>query len=142
MAEVIQFGDLSLRRAERLSRLDADRCKHHNITLDDNGGIVTCDDCGKQLSAFWVLQMMTDQYEAAWRKVRAASERVNSEASQSLHLRAAAKVEKAWRSRTMVPICPHCSEAILPSDGLGGAQVNREIAMARRDAMKASKGGA
>ena len=134
MADVIEFGELRVRRAEKMTRLAADRCRHYKMTLDDNGDIVTCDDCGKQLSAFWALRLITEQYEAAWKKVQATGERINREAQASLHLRAAAKVEKAWRSRSMVPACPHCHAPIFPEDGLGGIQVNRKIALARRAA--------
>jgi hypothetical protein len=138
VADVIEFGELRVRRAERMTRLNAttDRCRHHNMTLDDNGELVTCDDCGKQLGAFWALRLITEQYGDAWRKVQATGERINREASATLHLRAAQKAEKAWRSRSMVPACPHCHVAIFPEDGFGGIQVNRQIALARRQAAK------
>lgn len=51
---------------------------------------------------------------------------------KTVELRAAQKVEKAWRSRTMVPTCPHCAEAIFPEDGLGSGMANRELALRRR----------
>lgn len=136
MADVIEFGELRVRREQRMSLFTKDRCRHFNMTLDDNGDIVTCDDCGKQLSAFWALQLITEQYKAAWAKVQATGDRINREAQTSLHLRAAVKVEKAWRSRTMVPTCPHCHEAIFPEDGFGGSATNRQIALARRAAAK------
>lgn len=139
MAEVIEFGNLKLRRAERATRSTQDQCKHYHMTLDDNGDIVTCDDCGKQLSAYWALRLLTDQYQEAWRKVSARGERIQQEAKESLHLRAARRVEKAWRSRTMVPTCPHCHEAIFPEDGLGGSAINKRMAEARREAAKAQK---
>lgn len=47
-------------------------------------------------------------------------------------LKAAKKVEKAWRSRSSVPTCPHCHEAIFPEDGFGGTQVNKKMAIERR----------
>jgi hypothetical protein len=55
---------------------------------------------------------------------------------------AAQVVESAWRSRSMVPVCPHCSEAIFATDGLGRSQVNKQMAERRRAAaIEAHKAG-
>ena len=130
-AQVIQFGEARLRLRGRRGWKD-ERCKHLNLTYDDNGEIVTCDDCKMQVTAFWAMKMLAEHYEKAREEVEARGKRVAEETSRGLHLIAARKVEKAWRSRSMVPCCPHCGAGILPEDGLGGTQVNRKIEMARR----------
>jgi hypothetical protein len=137
MGDVIEFGELRVRRAARMQYINEDRCRHFNMTVDDNGEVVTCDDCGKQLGAFWALRLITEQYEQAWKKVAATGERIKEEAAKSLHLRAALKVEQAWRSRSMVPTCPHCHQAIFPEDGFGGSGTNRRMAIARREKARA-----
>ena len=53
----------------------------------------------------------------------------------TLHLKAAQEAEAAWRSRKMVPTCPHCREAIFAADGFGKFQMRREIAERRRNVL-------
>lgn len=129
---IIEFGALRLKRERRKQSQGEGDCRHWNMTLDDDGEIVTCDDCGKQLGAYWALRLITEQYQRAWQRVNAAREAHAASTAKHLVLNAAQKVEKAWRSRSMVPSCPHCHEAIFPEDGFGGAMTNREIALRRR----------
>lgn len=130
-SKVIQFGEARLRLRGRRGWKD-ERCKHLSLTYDDNGEIVTCDDCNAQVTAFWAMKMLAEHYDKAMQAVEARSQHVAEQTSRNLHLMAARKVEKAWRSRSMVPCCPHCDAGIFPEDGLGGTQINRQIEMARR----------
>jgi len=135
---VVQFGDLYFKARGRRVAWEQDRCAHKHLTLDSNGDMVMCDDCGKQVSAFWALQTIVDQWGQHARAIERRQERLNDEVKSVVHLIAAKKVERAWRSRKMVPICPHCSEPIFPEDGFGESNVNREIARRRRDAKRPS----
>lgn len=130
-SKIIQFGEARLKLRGKPGWRD-ERCKHLNLTYDDNGEFVTCDDCGMQVTAFWAMKMLAEHYEKARQDVDRRSQHLADEKARSIHLLAARKVEKAWRSRSMVPCCPHCGAGILPEDGLGGSQVNRKIEMARR----------
>lgn len=140
---VVNIGDLRIRHLEKKKPWDKgkDRCKHYNLTFDDNGSIVTCDDCSMQVSPYWALQMMSDHYDQAMKALERARAVHKHELSGELHLIAAKKVEKAWRSRNMVPTCPHCSRGILPEDGLGGSLTRREFEVALRKNQPGKKPG-
>lgn len=131
---VVQFGDIYFKARGRRAVWEQDRCAHTHLTLDSNGDIVLCDDCGKQVSAFWALQKIVDQWGRHANAIERRQERLNEEVKSVVHLIAAKKVERAWRSRKMVPTCPHCHEPIFPEDGFGGSMVNKEIAKRRRAA--------
>ncbi|MCA8447568.1 MULTISPECIES: hypothetical protein [Burkholderia cepacia complex] len=132
MSNVIHIDEMRLTKQQRFRFGKDAGCKHLNLTMDDEGDIVTCDDCGKQVSAFWALKMLSEYYQKAMGKL-ARREQVQSEVEQrTIHLKAAQAVEKAWRSRTMVPTCPHCNEGISPSDGFGRSMVNKMIDERRR----------
>lgn len=140
LSNVIEFGELRLRRAREQHPLVAHGCQHRNILFDDNGGTAECEDCKKQLDLYWVLGMLSREHERAWAKVTAQHAEVQKALAASVELRAAQRVEKAWRSRTMAPACPHCHEAILPGDGFGGLMLNRKIALARRPTREEPRG--
>ncbi len=134
MSNVIQIEDMRLTRSSRYHPLT--ECNHMHLTMDGEGEIVTCDDCKKQISAFWALQMLSDQYRKASEKLdRKYKEQIAVE-SKTVHLKAAQKVEEAWRSRTMVPTCPHCAEPIFPNDGFGRHQINKQFAERMRSESK------
>ncbi|POR52779.1 hypothetical protein B0G62_10476 [Paraburkholderia eburnea] len=139
MSNIIDIDELRIQRQLKHEARPAADCKHMHIDLDDVGCIVRCADCGAQLDAYWTLTLFLDHYGRALRKLN-ERERQHAEArARDIHLTAAQRVEKAWRSRTMVPCCPHCNEGIRADDGLGGTMINRSIDDRRR---AAKKGGA
>jgi|GEM_PF-2275706 len=127
--KLIDIGDLSLWRktSDEFSRKRGwvGDCPHINIIMDDVGEVVTCKDCGKQISAFWALQRFYREYSAFTGSLKARAEQVKLREEKGLVLKSAQEIEKAWRSRTMVPACPHCRKAILPTDGFGGLMYNK-----------------
>lgn len=132
MSNVIQIEDMRLTRAERSWSSTERKCKHLNLTMDEDGDIVTCDDCKMQVSAFWALQMLSDHYQRAFAKLqRRYTEQAKVEQT-TIHTKAALQVEAAWRSRTMVPTCPNCREPIFATDGFGRSSMSKEIAERRR----------
>jgi ribosomal protein S27E len=137
---VVLFADMAFKlRGARL--FPDDRCEHKKVTLDDNGGIVTCDDCGRQLDAYLTLRRMCAKWDEHKRELDAYRDRLAREAEGSMVLRAARQVEKAWRSRSMAPICPHCGQAILPQDGFGTAGfVNLQMELHRRKFKQSTDG--
>lgn len=127
---IVTIGDLKIRRAQRFSR-DPARCAHNDLEMQADGEIIVCMDCSRQVSAYWVLGQLLDQYRDAWRAVRSEWEQARWERKKTVRMVAARKIEDAWR-RGMAPCCPHCDRAILPEDGLGEVQVNRALEVARR----------
>lgn len=135
MSNVIDIEELRFTRDKRIVR-PRDECAHHHMTLDDEGQFIRCDDCGVQLSPFWVLNRMLDQYGRALSKVTAREQRVATAQEEGIHLLAARRLERAWRSRTMVPACPHCGEGIGPRDDFGGTMINKAMYERRRAAKR------
>lgn len=138
---VIQIGDLFVRRRHQRHWSGDARCPHLHLTWDDNGHIVTCDDCSKQIEPYWAMQMLASHYEKAFKKVQVHARSVAEDKAHNLHLIAARKVEAVWRSRTMVPCCPHCGHGILPEDQLGARQMGKKFEIARRAAKQPSGSG-
>ena len=132
MSNVVKIGDLQIARQRRQWGAPPGVCQHLSLTWSEHGDIIDCDDCGKQVSAQWVVAMLCERWDREVRKLQASQQAVDRTLSAHVVLRAAKKVEAAWRRRNMLPACPHCGEAIAPEDGLGGSMVNREIAMRRR----------
>ena len=135
MSNVIDIEELRFTRDRRVIRPSTE-CQHVHMTLDDKGQFVRCDDCHIQLSPFWVLERMLEQYEKAVTKVGGREQRMAEAERRGVHLRAAQTVERAWRSHTMVPTCPHCGEGIRATDGFGHSQINKSIDERRRAAKK------
>ena len=52
-AQVVEIGDFRLKRERRML---LEGCQHKHLTLDDEGGIVTCDDCQKQVDNYAALR--------------------------------------------------------------------------------------
>ena len=138
MSNVIDIDALRVARKNRHVR-PVGECRHMHMTLDDNGDIVKCDDCGVQLSAYWAIGHFVEYYQRAIAKLTHAQNQLSQAQEQGVHLIAARRVERAWRSRTMVPACPHCGEGIGPKDGFGSTCINKAIYERRRTA---KKGGA
>ncbi len=119
---VLNIGDFNLYRKRRQRYLlegEPVPCKHFKLTYDENGNILTCDDCHRQIDPMWFAFEVLDIYnrEKEWlNKTRAE---LMADLEKGLSLRAAQEVERAWRSRTEVPICPHCRKPITAKDGFG-----------------------
>ena len=71
-------------------------------------------------------------YEQAWRDIKHAREGYEFVRKTHVRLKAAVRAQEAWRSRSMVPTCPHCHEAIFPEDGFGGSAINKKTALEQR----------
>lgn len=134
MADIIQIGEWQLQHKHKHRYTEPGECDHKHIELDARGDIVRCVKCGVQLSAFWALEMLSDEYNRALGKLKRDREALAKAKESEIHLLAARKVESVWRSRSMVPACPHCGTGILPEDGLGSSRINREIELRRRAA--------
>lgn len=131
MGEVVDIGEMRITR-ERRRYLAGDGCLHKHLELDDQGDVVSCLDCKKQVSAFWAFSMFVAYYVECKERLDRERQRFREETSKEIVLLAAKKVEKAWRSRSMVPSCPHCHRGILPSDRFGDNTVNKEFELRRR----------
>ncbi len=128
---IVNFADMAFKLRGRRSLFEKDRCEHIRLELDENGGIVTCMDCKKEISAFWALQHMAERWERHALESKNARQRINDDAKKIIHLRAAKRIEQVWR-RGMACCCPHCHKPILAEDGMGGVTESRERVLERR----------
>lgn len=138
MGNVVELGDYHLTHKHR-HRYPKPECTHRRFELDDNGDIVMCLDCGKQVSAYYALRAITEDWGRIQEKIAATQARVNEEKDKHIHLLAAREVERAWRDRRHIPTCPHCGEGISPTDGFGRGLIGKQIDTARRKHREAQR---
>lgn len=141
MSNIIQIGEWSVQRRARSASSPQAGCDHAQIALESHGQVVRCLKCGDQLSAFWALQMLADQYDRATAELEQERRALARAREAELHLPAALKVEQLWRGRKLAPACPHCGRGILPEDGLGSLQINQEFELRRRAAQSHGEPG-
>lgn len=134
---VIKIGDFSI--LEKKRGWNSKECNHRTIAFDDNGQIVTCCDCGQQISAYWALKEFSSFWEKLTEQLKHKENKLKEEKAANLHRIAARKVDKEWQRKDMVPCCPHCGEGISPEDGLGNTTINKRIDAARRKAREVNK---
>lgn len=133
---VIQFGDFAFRSKAKRFGWEKDRCAHKRLELDDNGDMVMCLDCKQQVSAYWALRHITEQWKEHAAKLKRQADDLQQRLEKNVTLLAAQRVEKAWRSHKMVPTCPHCRAAIFPTDGFGDCTTSKEFELRRRSVGK------
>lgn len=129
---VVHIGDFSIARKQRSYWKKEGECLHRRFQMEEDGEIVRCSDCKVQVSAWWMLNELLSAYRDSNSSIKRREERLKEQLEKNLTLLAAQMVEKAWRSRRMVPSCPHCYRGILATDRLGASAVNKEIELARR----------
>lgn len=132
MGDLVKIGDFSLARKNRSGYTPIGECAHKHLTLNDTGDVVSCTDCKTQVSPYWALTMLADEYARQWKKLQDGKMALEEAKTKDIHLLAAQVVEKAWRSRSMVPSCPHCHRGIFPQDGFGKGMINKDIENRRR----------
>ncbi|MBO1325275.1 hypothetical protein K2X14_07885 [Acetobacter sp. TBRC 12305] len=130
---VVNIGDYRIERTK--SGYDGiaigKDCPHRSLVMDDNGHTCTCDDCKKQVSAYWALGMLITQYRREYEKLRRMQALQRKRETKTLRLKAAQTIETAWRRRGTVPTCPHCDRGIFPSDTFGA--VGKALELAERE---------
>ena len=130
---VVSIGDWRINRKHAsYSIFDKKECRHLNTTMMDEGQYIRCDDCNAPLSAYWVLSRLLQDIRNTRKEIRSEQQRLALAPERALRLKAAQTIEGAWRSRTMVPACPHCTRGIFAADMLNPSYVSKEIEMQRR----------
>ena len=115
-------------------------CAHLHLFFDENGQTVECQDCKKQLTAWWALMAMSEGLKRGREWIESEQKRLEEEKSKNVTHKAALKVEHAWRKHHMLPCCPHCLHAIRPEDGFGNHMVDKnDPEGARRHMIATSK---
>ena len=138
---VIQIGDFSFEQARRFEVRRRQGCAHRRMELEEHGEIVRCRDCSAQVTAWWALRECLWAYTDQMRAVRAERDGLAKDRKTVIHLVAARAVERAWRTKNMVPTCPHCHAGITPDDGFGRSMVHRDFEDRRRRVKTEARNG-
>lgn len=132
---VVDIGDVRVARG--MSRRAERMCRHKNLVYDLAERRVWCRDCESNVEPFDAFVGLVEQWALFERKLA----ELRKLQDETLVSRAAKRMDKAWRSRTTVPLCPHCNTPIFARDILRyTASMSREIAEARRAAMPNGEG--
>jgi len=135
---ILDLGTFKLKKKNIYSR-DGD-CRHTNLVADEVGETIICSDCGLQVTAFWALMKYSRNVKKYAADLNRRSKNLSELEAKTVTLKAALKVEKAWRRRNSVPTCPHCHEGILPTDGFGGPSRSKDYEMQLRKFKDKNKG--
>lgn len=128
MADIIQISEA------RFERVHKGVCFHNNLCYDEMNEYVECKDCGRPVSPFQAFMVIMRAYRRGYELLKAKEQELNElENRGDLYLlKATRKIDHVWRSKRVVPLCPHCKEGILPEDGLGDECGSRPLIMERR----------
>ncbi len=127
---VLDLGEFKLKKVNKY--YEPTQCKHKNLIADQKAHAVTCEDCGLQVSSFFALMKYSENVKKHMDHLKRERDKINELQKQTVTLKAALELQKAWRKRKMVPACPHCGRGILAEDRLGGSTTSKEYEMARR----------
>jgi len=126
MSNIIDIGEF------RFERKRQDWCDHKKLFYDSSGRTVQCQDCMAFIEPFQAFLNIANQIGRANDEINKQRDELRLAKEKEISLLSAKKVEKAWRSHSMVPICPHCHEAIFAHDRFGEASTNKQRALERR----------
>lgn len=129
MGDILQFRDLKFEH-----KRNHYHCRHNHIVYNLSDRTTFCEDCNSPIDAFTAYQRLLEYWEAIKRNLEARKrELAELEERANKHiLKATRRVDEAWRSKTMVPACPHCKQAIFPEDGFGGHLVDKKTETEKR----------
>jgi phosphotransacetylase len=128
MGEIIKIGE------GKFEKIWGERCPHKNLIYDIENEEVTCKDCKRIVNPFKALMILISQYRSIEQDLKNRRQELEElEIRKEKHLLKATKaVDQAWRSKSMVPTCPHCHKAIFPGDGFGSSMTNKGMEMETR----------
>jgi len=132
----VAIGDVTItgKRGGTLIEMQGE-CPHKRLQAAEDGEILTCLDCDRQVSAWWALMRFARQVDKWKESIESRAKEIEDASKRTVVLRAALKVEEAWRRRKFKPCCPHCHKPIGPEDGFGREQmriVSRNVVCGKR----------
>lgn len=128
---VVELRDLRIARARHNPLRN--KCRHRSLAFNDLERRIHCDDCGETVEAYDAFKTLCNSWEEATRKLKRREEAVKKSEAHSIRSRAAKVMDDEWRRRSTVPLCPHCTEALLPEDIVKGlASAGKSLIVARR----------
>lgn len=129
--KVIQIDDLRVARG--MTRRPRTSCRHKQLVYDSSERRVWCQDCESDVEPFDAFVGVVEVWAAANSRLKRRQQEVAEAEAFSIISRAAKVIDQLWRSKRSVPLCPHCHEALLPGDVVGGmSTASRELVERRR----------
>ena len=126
MGDVIDFSGVTIGKKYN------DRCNHNRLLVDDSNRTIECGDCGAFIDPFSAFMIVMKKIDITYKRIAIKQELLNSAINENAGTIAAKLVEKSWRSKTMVPACPHCNNGILSSDNFGHTMISKKHELERR----------
>lgn len=111
-ADVLKIGDIRIARG--MTRRPRTTCTHERTTYDVEERRVWCSDCESEVEPFDAFHLIVRRLTEFQEALRRRLDELERAEAKALTLIAAKNLEREWRSRTTVPACPHCREALFP----------------------------
>jgi hypothetical protein len=115
-------------------------CQHAKTVIDEQAGTITCRDCEATLSAFWVLGRIAREENRVFERIRSLRAEAETLKAWVPFLRAQRTLERRWRGRATLPVCPFCTHGLWPEDLQSGLSLELEIARRRKDGLPIPSG--
>jgi len=137
LENVVQIGDFTAKygRGKRYSK----PCEHNRLVYSPEEKRVWCQDCESTVDPFDAFYRIVRSLSDGEQELKSRREALERDEDQSLLSRAAKAVDRAFRRRKMIPVCPHCKEGLLPEDVVNidkRAMVSKELTIAKREKQK------
>lgn len=116
--KVVDIGDARVKRGK--SRRTIGNCPHKNMHYDPAERRIWCADCESDVDGFDAFVVLVENFNRQEGRMKAREEKVLEAEQATLVSRAAREMDAQWRKRSTVPLCPHCSTALLPEDVVRG----------------------
>ncbi|CUJ79678.1 hypothetical protein [Achromobacter sp. 2789STDY5608628] len=130
--KVVNIGDLRVARGKSQRPLSV--CRHPRLVYDTSERRVYCQDCESDVAPFDAFLQLVERHH----HLDAKAEKLREDAAHTVISRAAKRMDAAWRSKTMAPLCPHCTKAIMPEDVVNGVGMTSKEWEVRRRAARAA----
>lgn len=129
--KVIQIDDLRVARG--MTRRPRTSCRHKQLVYDESERRVWCRDCESDVEPFDAFLNVCAVWTTASNRLERRQREVEEAEAFSIISRAAKVIDQHWRSKRSVPLCPHCSKALMPGDIVGGlSTASRELVERQR----------
>lgn len=116
--KVVQIEDIRVARG--MTRRDRGTCRHRKMVYDEKERRIWCSDCESEVEGFDAFLFLVEMFGGAQGKLKRRETELAEAEKFQLRSRAAKVMDEAWRSTKMAPLCPHCNNALLPEDVVGG----------------------
>lgn len=125
--QIVEFEALKINRG----RKKFCQCLEKKFEIDTQNHIVTCANCGAWVDPFDALVYIGEHYELERHFVQTLWEERKQIVNYKPHLIIIRELERQYRSKSMLPTCPHCGRAFFLEE-IKGWQ-NRDTEIARRE---------